>query len=172
MKEVQPEFRDDGSINTDDSYNPTIIPDSILHHIDSVYLSHLFDIEHDNAIYSFVYESGYEILVVYTSDEAEELCENLNTEDDPFADSSSYSENPFNEDTFHEGTEQLAEFNPVQVNNDQLELDYPCEKPTLNLDEALNEDPFDEEAFYYYSYCDESFSEDSISEESLSDSAQ
>ena len=68
--ELVPLYDEDGSLHTDESFNPTIIiPEGMHEHVDSVYLN--FDL--DDGILGFVYESGYEVIVIYTSPEAEEL---------------------------------------------------------------------------------------------------
>ena len=72
-EELSPLFLEDGSLNVDESYIQAVIPESVHQHIDSVYLN--FDV--DEGILAFVYESGYEIIIVYTSPEAEEFCEGL-----------------------------------------------------------------------------------------------
>ena len=68
------------------------IPQSIHHHVDSVFLLKYFDINHEEAIFGFVYESSYEVIIVYTSNEAQEYLEYEEMMDDPFV------EDPFSEE--------------------------------------------------------------------------
>ena len=67
--ELAPLFLEDGSVNTEE--NNTFIPEGLNEHIDSVYLN--FNVE--DGILAFVYECGNEMIIVYTSAEAEEYCE-------------------------------------------------------------------------------------------------
>ena len=63
-------YDEDGTLHHDDSYNPTVIPEDIHEHSDSVFMN--FDLE--DGILAFIYESGYKVIIVYTSQEAEDLC--------------------------------------------------------------------------------------------------
>ena len=84
--ELEPLYQEDGSVNVDESYVTSVIPETIHHNIDSVYLLKYFDLSHEHAIFGFVYESGYELIIVYTSDEAQEYCEIEEELEDPFRD--------------------------------------------------------------------------------------
>ena len=88
------------SKNEDEEISPTykqvVISEGIIEHIDSLFLN--FDLE--DGILAFVYESCYEIRIVYTSPEAKKLCEEYNyfeeEEENPFLDSYELDEeNPF-----------------------------------------------------------------------------
>ena len=102
---LSPLYNEEGELIYDNSYTQVEIPQAVHNHVDSVYLN--FDIELEDSILGFVYESGYEIKVVYTSDEAQDLCEIYEEQiigDDPFEkepfdsepfDSNSIEQNPF-----------------------------------------------------------------------------
>ena len=167
---VHPHFLEDGSIDVDDSYKPCVIPNDILHHIDSVHLLKYFDIEHKDAIYGFVYESGYEIIIVYTSDEAEQLYENLTTEDDPFDNDSSDSvssvakEGLLNQSTIFE--QDFADRNSAQLISDEqlnVENSTSTAEASLDFEEPLYKDSLYEQC-YYYQDSDESYSDCSVSD--------
>ena len=133
---VKPQYDDDGSLIYDESYVKSVIPSNVPHHIDSVNLAKFFKIDHDNPIFGFVYESSYEVLIVYTSDEAEKLDlpiyeeESLEPED-PFADESS-----FEEEISEDYPDQLQESLSVEP------LDLECEY-TLDFEETLYSDSDD-----------------------------
>ena len=67
-KDPLPLFDEDGSI-VEDTSNELIIPDTH-EHVDSVYLN--FDIE--DGILGFIYETSHGAIIVWTSQEAQDLC--------------------------------------------------------------------------------------------------
>ena len=184
---LKPLYIEYGSLNVDDSYLPTYIPENLPHHIDSVYLLKYFDITHETPILGFVYESSYEKIIVYTSEEAELFSEenNLSSEEDPFASSEedpfaseeeslaseqhSFDDSPLSDqDIFFEGSsfeEQLI----VPLSLEKIE--QPVVKDTF-YDDPLSNDPF-YDSFYENTYVDDSYSDDPLSdEEDPSDSHQ
>ena len=76
-----PPFLTDGSVNAENSYVSVVIPDDLLKHNDNPFIE--TDINSENAILGFIYESGYETIVVYTSEEAEKYCDPF--DDEPFS---------------------------------------------------------------------------------------
>ena len=69
-EELIPLHKEDGSLNVDESLVPAVIPESVGQHQDNLYLN----IELEDSILGFICESGYEVIIIYTSSEAEELC--------------------------------------------------------------------------------------------------
>ena len=70
--DVSPKYnKEDGSVNDKSSNQSVVIPD-MLEHIDSLFLN--FDMNSDDGNLALVYEAGNEFFIVYTSDEAMELC--------------------------------------------------------------------------------------------------
>ena len=64
---------EEGRVNDENvNQSTTFIPETIHEHIDSVYLN--FDIESDESILAFVYECGNEYFIIWTSEEAMEMC--------------------------------------------------------------------------------------------------
>ena len=91
--ELEAVYLPDGSIN--DSGHSITIPENILEHTDNPFLN--IDINSEDAVLGFIYESGNEVTIVYTSEEAEEYCDPFaddNTEANPFSDSET---NPFSD---------------------------------------------------------------------------
>ena len=72
-EELSPFFLPDGSINVNENENNIVIPEDINHHIDNVFLN--TDINDENGILGFIYESGNEVTIFYTSEEAENYCD-------------------------------------------------------------------------------------------------
>ena len=68
--DLTPLYDDEGALNTQENTSDSFIPEGIHEHVDSVYTN--FDIE--DGILVFVYEAGNEIFIVYTSEEAQDLC--------------------------------------------------------------------------------------------------
>ena len=76
----------DGSLNI--SEDSIVIPEDVLHHVDNVFLN--VDVNDENEVLGFIYESGNEVTIVYTSEKAEDNCDPFqeeNSEPDPFCDS-------------------------------------------------------------------------------------
>ena len=73
---------EDGSVVEENNHQGLYISDAIHRHIDTVYLN--FDANSEEGILAFIYETGDETLIVYTSDEAMEIC------NEPFTEFSEY----------------------------------------------------------------------------------
>ena len=157
---LQDLYEDDSTVNDDTSLNSSVIPEGVVHHIDSVN-SDCLDIETD--LLGFVYENGSDFLIVYTSPEAQEYCESeeQGVEENPFEQSS--IEDSDLEDPFENNYYDYYEEN--QFENSYLE--YPIEQKS----EAgpIEEYYWEPEPIEEY-YSDEEFSDDS--DESLKENIQ
>ena len=126
-EKLSPLFLKDVTINVDDSYKEAVIPESVLHHTDRVYLN--FSVQ--DGILAFVYESSFEILIVYTSSEAKEICKGLNTneeeeEENHFLESDE-EENPFTNSYSDQEDKPLLESDQEEYPLVESEdLEYPC----------------------------------------------
>ena len=140
---LSPLYNEDGELNTDESYLPVHIPPGLQQHSDNLFLNS--DINLEYSILGFVYESSYEVLIVYTSDEAEELCEEIITGQNTFKDNQIQEDqssfDPFADDSFDEVI--LDKFN-----FEEGELKKPVEDL---FDEYYVEDPFEDYPLEEYS---------------------
>ena len=73
---------EDGLVNTENSTGDLVLPEDIHEHVDSVYLN--FEVNCEHGILAFIYEAGNEVFIVWTSNEAIELC------NEPFNEFSEY----------------------------------------------------------------------------------
>ena len=73
---------EDGSINQESNNESLYICETIHQHVDSVYLN--FEVNSEDDILAFIYEGGNEVFIIYTSNEAMEMC------NEPFTDFSKY----------------------------------------------------------------------------------
>ena len=62
---------EDGTVHSED-VNEMFIPENIHEHVDSVFLN--FDVNAEDGILALIYQAGNETFIVWTSDEAIELC--------------------------------------------------------------------------------------------------
>ena len=114
-EKLEPHFLPDGTLNADISFSSVVIPEGIPEHIDNPFLE--CDLNSETAILGFIYESGYETIIVYTSEEAEQFCDPFQddiSEEDPFAD----TEESF---SFIEGVNPDIE-NPFSDNYEEEEI--------------------------------------------------
>ena len=63
---------EDGSIHEENTNEIVFIPESIHEHVDNLYLN--FEVSSNESILAFIYESGNETFIVWTSEEAMEFC--------------------------------------------------------------------------------------------------
>ena len=105
----------DGTIDNGDSDSGVVIPEGIHHHIDTYFAN--ADINSEDSLLGFVYEAGNEYFTVYTSEEAEELCE----------------VNPFESDSEVNPFESDSEVNPFESDSDDIDsisqVDPVCHSP-------------------------------------------
>ena len=131
--ELKPFFQPDGSINESD--DSVIIPEGVHHHVDNVLLN--TDIYSEDGILGFVYESGNEEIIVYTSDEAEELCNNFEDEDEDS------EPNPFSDSELSEA--EIA--HDIQLSKFYIEV---SQQKVIADEEFVTDGSFDEEMYYEY----------------------
>ena len=145
---LSPLYKEDGELNIDQSYAPNIIPPDVHQHADSLFLNS--DINSEDSIFGFIYQSSYEVLVVYTSDEAEELCEihqELVTGEIPFEDP--FADEPFIDDYFEEQDLTFEEFQLEDLIAKGRELE--SERVEDTFEEYSFEDPFEDYPLEEYS---------------------
>ena len=153
---IKPFYQNDGTLNTDTSLTPVVIPEGLNEHIDSVFEN--FDLE--DGILDFVYENGVEVTIVYTSPQAQEYC---------VFEEESVDENPFEEN-------QSEEISFSQEDN-QFEENY-CEN--INLEKDLFGENYSDYNCYWDYNCnfeedplqEEDYFDDNQSEESFSDNSE
>ena len=155
----------DGTINEDDSYGSVVIPDGIPEHIDNS------DTNSENGILGFLYETGDETFILFTSPEAEEYCDPFNDEVNvnPFSDSEYETEqNPLEAsplENLHQTDLYQNPFSHNEIDNSYGLMDVlPCYP---NPDEKTTE--FED----YYFDCeplDEDLEDDSLNDRDLSHS--
>ena len=73
--DLKPMYEDDGTVNDEIIPNVVQIPEGIVEHIDNPFLN----IDLEEGILAFIYESRYNILIVWTSDEACSYIQELTT---------------------------------------------------------------------------------------------
>ena len=140
--ELKPLYQQDGTLNVDNT--GPIIPEGVLEHVDSI--SENFNVE--DGILGFMYESGNEILIVYSSLEAEEYCEQED-EDNPFVSDSEEEENLFSGNLDHDDV----------LNSGFGHVTDP-EYEVADINQVTHfEDHFEEETLPYIEYDESSDSE-------------